>query len=311
MNIVVNTYHIVVFITSIIFFVSCSAKKSKPQSYGAANSVFVVGDTDSLIYSELSKSIIGLPQSEPALDVKYISEKNLVINNYLYRNIVILKFDSLKYKRIAIWRKDNIYAAPQTIFLITSPTKKAFKSLASKYGSLIRNSIQQTELQYIQKNIKIYHNVEAENIIKKEFNVNVFVPNDLTLLKRGKKFIWLSNNSASAMVNMCFYVIKNKNFVHQRDSVMKINILGEQNGMYMVTKSVLDTMYQKGKISKVCGLWEMRNDAMGGLFISYLKYGTNVKNRIIVGEAFIFAPGKKKRDKMQRLEAALKMSFTN
>jgi hypothetical protein len=54
----------------------------------------------------------------------------------------------------------------------------------------------------------------------------------------------------------------------------------------------------------VRGLWDMRNDAMGGPFISYV-YTDTVRNRFLIVEGFVFAPDKKKRPIIRQLEAAL------
>ena len=49
----------------------------------------------------------------------------------------------------------------------------------------------------------------------------------------------------------------------------------------------------------------MRNDAMGGPFIAYVKPLAQRKNRRLVAEAFVYAPESKKRDILRRLEASL------
>ena len=54
----------------------------------------------------------------------------------------------------------------------------------------------------------------------------------------------------------------------------------------------------------VPGLWEMNGAVMGGPFVSHVR--VDEKNqRVIVSEAFVYSPGRKKRDIMRRMEAAL------
>jgi len=52
------------------------------------------------------------------------------------------------------------------------------------------------------------------------------------------------------------------------------------------------------------GLWYMENDMMGGPFVSHARVD-RPNGRVVVVEAFVYAPEKKKRDMMRQLEAAL------
>ena len=83
---------------------------------------------------------------------------------------------------------------------------------------------------------------------------------------------------------------------------MRKNIQGERTGMYMRTAAITETTQNKGKSVTIRGLWEMKDDAMGGPFIAYWKENGG---KIIVSEAFIYAPGRKKRNALRRLEAVL------
>lgn len=50
------------------------------------------------------------------------------------------------------------------------------------------------------------------------------------------------------------------------------------------------------------GLWEMKNDAMGGPFVARtLSFG----NKTLTIEGFVYAPGQKKKNKLRQLEAVL------
>jgi hypothetical protein len=52
------------------------------------------------------------------------------------------------------------------------------------------------------------------------------------------------------------------------------------------------------------GLWIMRNDAMGGPFVSHSRVDMET-GRVIVVEGFVYAPEKMKRGLMRRLEGSL------
>jgi len=52
------------------------------------------------------------------------------------------------------------------------------------------------------------------------------------------------------------------------------------------------------------GIWEIKNDFMGGPFVSYLIHNPNTDELVLV-DGFLFGPGKKKRDAIQTLENIL------
>ena len=115
------------------------------------------------------------------------------------------------------------------------------------------------------------------------------------------------------MQNICVYVYPGDSLdpvkaLAARDSVMRRAIPGERQGMYMQTvhgsvKYALST--EKGRTLMTSrGLWEMYGDAMGGPFVSHSVVDT-ARRRIVVAEAFVYAPEMKKRNLIRQAEAAL------
>jgi hypothetical protein len=89
---------------------------------------------------------------------------------------------------------------------------------------------------------------------------------------------------------------------------MRQNIKGEHEGQYMKTNPdfvFIRTITVNGhQVMEARGLWEMENDMMGGPFVSYSQIDS-ANNRVIVTEGFVYAPEKKKRPLIRRLEAAI------
>ena len=98
-------------------------------------------------------------------------------------------------------------------------------------------------------------------------------------------------------------------WVEMCDSAMKANIPGERDDMSFrlcddgMTIAALSG--RDGKKAMMRGLWQMEGDAMGGPFAA-LMADDSTHARTIVAAAFAYAPGKKKRNMMRRLEAALR-----
>ena len=149
-------------------------------------------------------------------------------------------------------------------------------------------------------------NIEAEKTIGKLFGVEMWIPMDMVSSKQGKDFLWLSNNSPTGMQNIVLYRSpapqSTNHYIHLRDSVMRLHIKGETDAMFMRTvKATVTGSLTKEKghtITVHKGLWEMEGDDMGGPFIAHTQGHLTV-------EAFVFAPGMKKRNLLRRTEAAL------
>ena len=148
------------------------------------------------------------------------------------------------------------------------------------------------------------------------FDCDVWIPQELSNYKVGKDFLWASTNRASADMNFVIYsypytdrnTFTKEFFVHKRDSVMKANIPGEREGMYMATDSMfvdVKNIMVKGEYAQEArGLWEMEGDMMGGPFVSHARVD-RANGRVIVAEAFIYSPDKMKRNLMRQMEASL------
>jgi hypothetical protein len=89
---------------------------------------------------------------------------------------------------------------------------------------------------------------------------------------------------------------------------MKINMPGGKAGQYIQTDSmfveITETSDRDRYMQIARGLWYMENDMMGGPFVSHSM--VDEKNgRVIVAEAFVYAPNKKKGSMLRKLEASL------
>ena len=89
---------------------------------------------------------------------------------------------------------------------------------------------------------------------------------------------------------------------------MRANIPGEEPNMYMATDTnflqVRGINLKNQYAPEARGLWYMKDDAMGGPFVSLSRVDT-LNNRVIVVEGFVYSPEKMKRGFIRRLEASL------
>lgn len=281
----------------------CSCGKTlslKPGSGGKPYEVLLAGDTDSVVYRLLSTDMPYLPQAEPQFDVKCIDIDKLKRQGKLARNIVVVDIRPDIYRHTSIRYERNPFAEPQMVVYVNTPTRQQLKADRQRLGAITslmaahENAIATQRLQH-------KHNTKMEADIKRTFGIDMRIPADMTAAKHGKDFMWISNNSPTAMTNICIYRSEN------RDSVMKANIKGETDDMYMATAQIAHTAtattgHTTRSISR--GLWIMNGDAMGGPFVMHTLHTTPTHTTITV-EAFVYAPGLKKRNLLLQTEAAL------
>ena len=137
------------------------------------------------------------------------------------------------------------------------------------------------------------------------------IPDGMSATKEGKDFCWITDNGASIMRNICVYSypttrLDTSAIIAKRDSVMRDNIHGETDDMYMATDRrmpVSHSLAPNGRL-RTEGTWEMKGDMMGGPFVSH-SFLDEANGRVIVAEGFLFAPDREKTTPMKRIEEIL------
>ena len=286
------------------FFPSCTPQSNLPKSAGQPGEVLLVADTADIVADALGADADGLPQPEPMFDVKPCTMAQFNAVTRLERNIVVVNINAALFTHTAVRYERNVYATPQIIVYINTPSAY---SLRRDIGhSPITQLLQQNELAAFAQRLERQHEPAIEQELAHTFGVSIRVPKGMTVNKRGRHFVWLSDNNPAKMGNICLYTAEN------RDSVMRLNLKGETDSMYMATvpgtvKTQKGTAHDGTAVTIRRGLWQMTGDAMGGPFVSRaMHWQTHGKvGHTVVAEAFVFAPGEKKRDKMRMLEACL------
>lgn len=158
-------------------------------------------------------------------------------------------------------------------------------------------------------------NYAVEHTIDSIIGCSINIPYDFTATKQGINFVWTSNNSATKMQNICIYSYSGLSLepataIRMRDSIMAVNIPGEEPQMRMRTeRHRIKPKYKKAVINGFTGLmvhgqWQMEGDAMGGPF-SCIALPDSARQRTVVAEAFVYAPGENKDDVMKRLTSVI------
>lgn len=274
-----------------------SASGRKPTGKGMPSEVAVVGDARRIVERVLTLPVEGLPQPEPQFRVTRIDRCQEAVR--LFSNVVVVNVNPKAYTRTQIHCIRDRYVWPQVIIQVNTPSLQTLEGDAGRLPllSLLLANERRRNTALLQRHHTLLAQADARHL-----SCSLLVPPGMTVNKRGDRFLWLSDNAAPAMGNICLYRADN------RDSVMRQNLKGETDRMYMTT--VWSTVHTvKGPVRRGLsltvrrGLWQMEGDAMGGPFVQHVV--TSRTGQTWVAEAFLYAPGQDKRDKMRMLEAAL------
>ena len=295
-----------------------SAVKGKVQS--APYELLVVANKDWLkteagqkLVEIVEAPISGLPQREGNFRVTYVNPEAFKGVFQFYANILVVKVD-MKHEESRMTLEKDLYARPQVVEGLYAPTDWAFVRLLEAHKKDILRHFNENEFARERKFLEKNYNGAVMAQVKKQFGVSINVPQDVDDMKIGENFLWASASKKDFQQNVCIYTLpwsNNLSFEDVRDSVMKVNIPGDREDQWMETdrRTVMIDDITRTDLLVVRGLWDMRNDAMGGPFVSYC-YVDTIRNRFLIVEGFVFAPDKKKRPIIRQLEAELQtMTF--
>lgn len=303
---------------------ACSSGPVLRNATGFAYEIVVVMDradwnapAGQAIKSELTSDVPGLPQSEPAFKITYVTPDQFNGLLTYVRNILIVKINSSQYTKVSLAHDNDRYAKRQVIMTLTSPSADAITEYVQANPRTIVDFFSQCETnRTIAQLEKDYSSVVLDHV-KNKFDIHLKVQPNMTYFRDTTGFFWASNNAKTGRTDLVVYsfpytdpnTFTSDYLVAVRDSVLKANLPGAFPNSYMATETRTDVTYTpttvNGKYSGVLrGLWRMEGDKMGGPFVSHVRLDEK-NNRVIVVEGFVFAPETDKRNFIRRIEAAL------
>lgn len=269
------------------------------------------------VYNVLDSDVPGLPQSERSFRITRINPSGMNSNMFrIMRNIIKVDIQKDRYTQPKLKFSRDVYSHPQMVMTLQAPNEESLARFVEENAQSIIDFFTRAEMNREINNLRDKHNPEVSRLAKEMLNVDVWVPWEINKFKKGKNFLWASTNNGEKDMSIVLYsypytdvnTFTLEYFLAKRDSVMKANIPGGPEGSYMTTNH--DYTYVKdatvhGKYAQVArGLWFVKGDRMGGPFVSHSRVD-EVNGRVIVAEAFVYAPEALKRDLIRRMEAAL------
>lgn len=292
---------------------------------GNAYDVMVVGDPDiwkgdagRALFDVLDEDMPGLPQAEPLFNILFLNTQEFTDIVKPMRSLVFYDVDSTQYTQGKVSFSVDRWAKTQAIVKITAPDQEEMARVVKERGRAIVDFFVDKECERSLLYFDRYPNVEGKKLLRDNLGIKVSLPNYINKSKVGDKFIWMSNGSVDARLDVLAYRTpfqgkKDMNLeriLEKRDSLTKIYIPGPSEGSYMcVEREVIPPvdrhiLYKGRKCTEVRGLWRTENEFMGGPFVSRTFVDTLHQEAVTV-EAFVYAPQHKKRNKIRQVEAVL------
>ncbi len=304
---------------------SCKQQKKQylPDSVGSINSVTivmdpqlwggVVGDSLRQYFASPVEEIAGA--REPLFDIQQIPEDVFQGMTRAGRNILVVSTDTKNRFHI----KDSLYAKPQKVAFLTGQTTDDLISEIQRYAPIIILSFKENEMKELQNRFK--HTLNKTKSIEERLRVSLTFPSVYNIVKQENNFFWLERKVKNGTADILLYEMPKsaigaankdytKEIIQMRDSIGQRYIPGPEEGMYMITSPAFAPTYKKIQIGpypaiESKGLWEVKNFILGGPFSNYIIEDPK-RNRCVVIEGFIAAPGTSKRDLLFELETIIK-----
>ncbi len=161
-------------------------------------------------------------------------------------------------------------------------------------------------------------------IIRDSFGIDMAIPEFFQQAILDDNFLWIRMDQKDVLENLVFRRVpytsssqfEKESIIGMRNEYGKKYITTLAEGAYMSTNvkdlPIVEYIHDRdgNYLKEVRGIWETVNDFKGGPYASYLWHNKQ-RNELIFIDAFIFAPGKEKRDYMQKLQYMVKKaSFT-
>ena len=268
------------------------------------------------VFNVLDTDVPGLPQSERSFRISRVDPSAFNSNMFrIMRNVIKVDIQNI-YSQPKFKFARNVYSYPQMVMTLQAPDEASLAEYINANQQSIIDFFTKAEMNREIENLREKHNPDVSRLAEEILDVDIWVPWEVNRFKKGKDFLWASTNIGKKDMSIVLYSYPytDKNtftleyFLQKRDSVMKVNIPGGPEGSYMTTNH--DYVYVedgtvRGKYAQIArGLWRVQGDRMGGPFVSHSRVD-EVNGRVVVAEAFIYAPESLKRDFLRRMEAAL------
>ena len=296
---------------------------ANPQQVVSASAyVGNIATTYDLVKATMAADMPCLPQMEPYFKLMQVAPAAFDDLLKPTRNILIVDIDAERYTQTKAKYSLDYWSHPQAVYRIQAPNDDAFVAWWNEYGEQVRSWFVDQE---IRRQIAFYRastNKEARAALQRSIHANMLIPEDYMLIRDtifdNIHFIWCCNNKGPMRRDLVIYSYPYKDAKQfdlnelnkKRDEVLGKMISASVPGSYMGTEYKVfppqsRVLQDNPYTVEVRGLWKIyKGEAMGGPYVSHACLD-EINQRIVTAEAYILAPGQKKRNELRKAEAIL------
>lgn len=318
---------------AVVLLAACSGEGEKKKvlvsSKGLPSELLLVvdkevwdSDLQDSINGIVKAQVPGLMQVEELFRVTRIFSNNYDPTYTTFHTKLFIKVDR-DLKKPMMGTRRNEYAKPQLELVVAAPSIDVLREYLTLNAERIKEILVESQIEKRVELLRKTYSKKVDDDLKEVLGMSVRASENMRATKKGERFLWGGTNLLAKDLNLVVYtydwhgedLLDTGRYVEKRDSVMKHNIPGSNEGQWMQTvrerehKRPLVECAEREingrKVMEARGLWEMRNGALGGPFVSISRVDTAAR-RVIVGEGFVYSPSTDKRDLVRQMEAVLR-----
>lgn len=287
-------------------------KKALPKSLGDPLELLLISkDTNlSMILRDSLEKILLInigpsPQPENSLSIVSVNHNDFTGILKRHQNICFI-YERDKFE---IKIRNDLFALDQLAILIYVPS---VKSLMENKNQLIQleNKIKRIERARLFSNFSKLPNRKISKIIRDTHAIDMVIPQDFFLAHSDHNITWIRRDMKNIftgimIINTPLSLDKNnpEDVLKITDSIIASHISGTTPGSYMALEKLAPIQHKNNYVNNVScvrtqSLWTMKNDFMGGIFVSYI-----FNNHLIY--TYLYAPNKSKSNLLNQIEAII------
>lgn len=311
-----------------LLLISCNENKRReallPNISGKAGEVIVVidkGQWEGAVGTALRDSLACdcpfLPQREPLYTLVNVAPSGFTQMFQLHRNIIIVNISGDVTEPGVIYRND-VWARPQCVIRINAADSDSAVQLIKENSKRMTATIEQAERDRVIANSKKYEELSLAPVVTEMIGGSPHFPSGYKLKKKTSDFIWIEYNPQYVTQGILIYkypVVEGEqmmdldNILANCNEALKNNVPGMFDNTHMIISdfarpSIEYKKYKGLDFAEVRGFWEVKNDFMGGPFVSHAFYSKDGKE-IIILQAFVYAPKYDKRQYLRQVESII------
>jgi hypothetical protein len=267
-----------------------------------------------LIRKSLAQPQLSLPQEEPLFDLVFIPHEAFKDIFLSTRNIIQAKISPI-IENSGVTFTDDVWAYPQATVQINARNNEEFERLFSENSSKIISYFLKAEQNRLRMNYNKLYEKSVYNRMEEKFSIYLKVAPGFSVTSEKNDFAWIRYETPEISQAVMIYTFPYtsdsaftlKYLIQKRDSFLRANVPGPTKGSYMATESMTESLFglvrhHGNYAADIRGLWRVEHDYMGGPFIMLAELDA-IRQRVVVADGYVYAPGKDKRNLIRQVEA--------